>query len=71
MAWLRDIEWPFQSAVFDCEACAGDGHEGIQAVFAERKRRGGDMALVLFEVSVRRRDCQPNHQPMLRQRQAQ
>jgi ATP-dependent DNA ligase len=50
MAWLKEIEWPFLSAVFDGEACAGDGHEGIQAVFAERKRRGGDMALVLFDV---------------------
>src|SRR5262245_52183862 len=48
MAWLRDIKWPFQSAIFDGEACAGDGHEGIQAVFTERKRVGGDMALVLF-----------------------
>jgi hypothetical protein len=33
MAWLRDIAWPFESAIFDGEACAGDGHEGIQAVF--------------------------------------
>lgn len=44
MAWLRDIKWPFHSAIFDGEACAGDGHEGIQAVFTERKRAGGDMA---------------------------
>jgi ATP-dependent DNA ligase len=50
MAWLTEIKWPFQSAIFDGEACAGDGHEGIQAVFAERKRRGGDMALVLFDL---------------------
>ena len=50
MAWLRDIVWPFESAIFDGEACAGDGHEGIQAVFAERKRPGGDMSLVLFDV---------------------
>jgi len=50
MAWLRNIKWPFRSAIFDGEACAGDGHEGIQAVFAERKRAGGDMALVLFDV---------------------
>ena len=40
----------FESAVFDGEACAGDGHEGIQAVFTERNRIGGDMALVLFDV---------------------
>jgi len=50
MAWLRQIAWPFRSAIFDGEACAGDGHEGIQAVFTERKRAGGDMALVLFDL---------------------
>jgi len=50
MAWLRDIAWPFESAIFDGEACAGDGHEGIHAVFEERSRIGGDMALVLFDV---------------------
>jgi len=44
MAWLREIRWPFRSAIFDGEACAGDGHEGIQAVFAERKRAGGARA---------------------------
>jgi ATP-dependent DNA ligase len=36
MAWLKEIAWPFDSAIFDGEACAGDGHEGIQAVFTER-----------------------------------
>jgi ATP-dependent DNA ligase len=50
MAWLREIAWPFNSAIFDGEACAGDGYEGIQAVFTERKRAGGDMALVMFDV---------------------
>ena len=50
MAWLRDIAWPFQSAVFDGEACAGDGHEGIHSVFVERKRPHGDMAIVLFDL---------------------
>jgi ATP-dependent DNA ligase len=50
MAWLREIAWPFDSAIFDGEACAGDGHECIQAVFTERKRVGGDMALVLFDL---------------------
>jgi ATP-dependent DNA ligase len=49
MAWLRSVEWPFESSIFDGEACAGDGHEGIQAVFTERNRIGGDMALVLFD----------------------
>jgi hypothetical protein len=32
MAWLKDIKWPFESAIFDGKACAGDSHEGIQAV---------------------------------------
>jgi ATP-dependent DNA ligase len=41
---------PFDSAILDGEACAGDGHERIQAVFEERTRIGGDMALVLFDV---------------------
>jgi ATP-dependent DNA ligase len=50
MAWLRDLKWPFKSAIFDGEACAGDGHEGIQTVFNERRRVGGDMALVLFDL---------------------
>jgi hypothetical protein len=50
MGWLRSIEWQFESAIFDGEACAGDGHEGIQALFDERNRVGGDMALVLFDV---------------------
>src|SRR6516165_11613884 len=50
MAWLRDIKWLFKAAIFDGEACAGDGHQGIQAVFTERTRVGGDMALVRFDV---------------------
>jgi hypothetical protein len=45
MTSLRDIAWPFRSAIFDGESCAGDGHEGIQAVFTERNWVGGDMAL--------------------------
>ena len=32
MAWLRELSWPMDAAVLDGEACAGDGHEGIQAV---------------------------------------
>ena len=35
---LTQTKWPFESAIFDGEACAGDGHDGIQAVFTERKR---------------------------------
>jgi ATP-dependent DNA ligase len=50
MAWLLDIAWPISSAVFDGEACAGDGHEGIQSVFIERERADGAMALVVFDV---------------------
>ncbi len=50
MAWLREISWPVSSAIFDGEACAGDGHEGIHAVFEERRRPDGDMALVLFDL---------------------
>jgi hypothetical protein len=48
MAWLDQIAWPFESAIFHGEARAGD--ERIQAVFTEGKRAGGDMALVLFDV---------------------
>jgi hypothetical protein len=29
MAWLREIAWPFGVAIFDSEACAGDGHESV------------------------------------------
>src|SRR5262249_19687371 len=50
MAWLRDIAWPFDAAVLDGEACAGDGHEGIQAVFSERRRPDGAMSLVFFDL---------------------
>jgi ATP-dependent DNA ligase len=50
MAWLPEIAWPFPSTVLDGEAVAGDGHEGIQAVFQERNRAGGDMALLPFDV---------------------
>jgi ATP-dependent DNA ligase len=39
MAWLSEVPWPVRSAVFDGEACAGDGHEGIQAVFEARRLR--------------------------------
>jgi hypothetical protein len=46
MAWLREISWPFESAIVDGEACVGDGHEGIQAVFTERNRVGVAIGLV-------------------------
>src|SRR5262245_53882683 len=60
MVWLRELVWPFDAAVLDGEACAGDGHKGIQAVFAERKRPGGDMSLVPMpndRYTGRRRDA--------------
>jgi hypothetical protein len=41
MAWLSKITLRFESAIFDGQACAGDCHEGIQAVFTERNRIGG------------------------------
>src|SRR5262245_42888422 len=50
MTWLAQLAWPVESAVIDGEACAGDGHEGIQAVFHERQKQGGDMAVVVFDV---------------------
>src|SRR5262249_58485626 len=50
MAWLRDLRWPIEAAVPDGEACAGDGHEGIQAVFEERNRQGGDMSFMAFDL---------------------
>ena len=40
MAWLRQLVWPFDSAVLDGEAVAGDGHERIQSVFEERNASG-------------------------------
>jgi ATP-dependent DNA ligase len=59
MAWLRDLRWAFDSAVLDGEACAGDGHEGIQAVFEERNKVGGDMSLVLFDLERKRHERRP------------
>jgi ATP-dependent DNA ligase len=50
MAWLRDLRWPIDTGVLDGEACAGDGHEGIQAVFEERNREGGDMSFLAFDL---------------------
>jgi hypothetical protein len=50
MAWLRIVEWPMDAAVLDGEACAGDGHEGIHAVFEERHRIGGDISFMAFDL---------------------
>jgi ATP-dependent DNA ligase len=50
MAWLLEITWPVASAVLDGEVVAGDRHEGIQAVFMERQRPDGDMALMVFDL---------------------
>jgi ATP-dependent DNA ligase len=50
MGWLRDLRWPVDSAVLDGEAVAGNGHEGIQSVFAARGRADGAMAFVAFDV---------------------
>jgi bifunctional non-homologous end joining protein LigD len=50
MAWLRELSWPMDAAVLDGEACAGDGHEGIQAVFEERNREGGEMSFLAFDL---------------------
>jgi hypothetical protein len=44
------MTWPVQAAVLDGEACAGDGHEGIHAVFEERNRIGGDTSFMAFDV---------------------
>jgi bifunctional non-homologous end joining protein LigD len=49
-AFLRDLAWPMDTAILDGEAVAGDGHEGIQSVFAERGKARGAMAVVLFDV---------------------
>jgi bifunctional non-homologous end joining protein LigD len=50
MAWLREVAWPARSAVLDGEACAGDGHEGIQAVFKARRGADGAMSFAAFDV---------------------
>jgi hypothetical protein len=36
LAWVREIRWPIASGVLDGEVVAGDGSEGIQAVFEAR-----------------------------------
>ena len=50
LAWLRDIRWPVASAGLDGEAMAGDGSEGIQAVFEARTRPGSPMDFAAFDV---------------------
>ena len=50
LAWLRELRWPVGSAVFDGEAVAGDGSEGIQAVFEARSRSGSSIAFAAFDL---------------------
>jgi hypothetical protein len=50
LAWLREIGWPVARAVLDGEAVAGDGSEGIQAVFEARTRPGNPMAFAAFDL---------------------
>jgi bifunctional non-homologous end joining protein LigD len=50
LAWLREIRWPVALAVLDGEAVAGDGSEGIQAVFEARTRPGIPMAFAAFDL---------------------
>jgi bifunctional non-homologous end joining protein LigD len=48
LAWLQEIRWPVAAAVLDGEAVAGDGSEGIPAVFEARHRLGSPMAFAAF-----------------------
>ena len=50
LAWLREIRWPVASAVLDGEAVAGDGSQGIQAVFGARHRLGSPKAFAAFDL---------------------
>jgi bifunctional non-homologous end joining protein LigD len=50
LAWLQEIRWPVASAILDGEAVAGDGSEGIQAVFEARHRPGSPMAFAAFDL---------------------
>src|ERR1700692_3693315 len=50
LAWLREIRWPVASTVLDGEAVAGDGGQGIQAVFEARHRPGCPMVFAAFDV---------------------
>jgi ATP-dependent DNA ligase len=50
LTWLRELRWPVASAVLDGEAVAGDGSEGIQAMFEARTRPGSPMAFAAFDL---------------------
>jgi bifunctional non-homologous end joining protein LigD len=50
LTWLREIRWPVAAAVLDGEAVAGDGSEGIQAVFEVRHRPRSPMAFAAFDI---------------------
>jgi ATP dependent DNA ligase domain len=50
LAWLQEVRWSVAAAVLDGEAVAGDGSEGIQAVFEARHRPGSPMAFAAFDV---------------------
>src|SRR5688572_10989009 len=50
LAWLRELRWPVASAVLDGEAVAGDGSEGIQAVFEARTWPGSPKAFLPFDL---------------------
>ena len=54
MAWLKALAWPVGAAVFDGEAYAGDGHEGIYTVFEARTKPGTDMSFVAFDLLLSR-----------------
>jgi ATP-dependent DNA ligase len=50
LAWLQELRWPVASAILDGEAVAGDGSEGIHAVFEARNRPGSPMAFAAFDL---------------------
>ena len=50
LAWLRELRWPVASAVLDGEALAGDGSEGIRAVFEARTRPGSPMVAAAYDL---------------------
>ena len=52
MAWLREARWPTDTTVLDGEACAGDGHEGTQAVFELRSTSRTGWGRLIVSLSV-------------------
>ncbi len=50
LAFLHELRWPVPDAILDGEIVAGDGHEGIHSVFAEREKPGGAMAFGAFNL---------------------